>query len=91
MTAGRNSGDGGSALIAIRRPSLREARDGAEIVFVRLHDRQRVKIFAATCYESWQQWGAPRTLLSQNVELVELWRRGGLHGFSPRAEAGDDA
>ena len=44
-------------LLSIRLPSRREARSGAEIVFHRLYEGHEEVIFAAVCYEGWQQWG----------------------------------
>jgi hypothetical protein len=82
-------GDEGSSLIAIRRPTRAETRAGAEIAFVRRYRGRRETILAAVCYESWQQWNAPRDCLTQNVNLVERWRGGALPGFLPR-ENGDE-
>jgi hypothetical protein len=79
----RLCGDEAAGLIAIRRPTGAEARRGAEIVFVRRHRGVRETILASTCYESWQQWNAPRAALADNVELIERWRRGELPGFPP--------
>jgi hypothetical protein len=76
-------------LLAIRLPSRREARDGAEIVFHRVHEGCKETIYAAVCYEGWQQWGAVRNALSANVEIVEQWRRGEISGFIP-TEDGDE-
>lgn len=75
-------------LIAIRRPSLRERRHGAQIVFERLHDGRKETIYASTCYEGWQQWGAACPVLSANVETVEEWRRGNIPGFVPSTDGG---
>jgi hypothetical protein len=83
VSARRIDGDGASRLIAVRRPSRTERRNGAEIVFVRRLKGRNETICAAVCYESWQQWGAPQTVLADNVVLVERWRRGDLAGFSP--------
>jgi hypothetical protein len=73
-------------LLSIRLPSRREARSGAEIVFHRLHEGREEVIFAAVCYEGWQQWGAVREILSANVETVEHWRRGEIPGFMPQED-----
>ena len=73
-------------LLSIRLPSRREARLGAEIVFHRLHRGDEEVIFAAVCYESWQQWGPAMSVLWANVEMVEHWRRGKIPGFMPRED-----
>ena len=56
----------------VPRPTERNA----EIVFVWQAGRQRHRIQAARCYESWEQWGAPVHLLSANMPHIERWRRG---------------
>jgi hypothetical protein len=84
VSADDRTGRGSGGLIAIRRPTRREARNGAEIIFERLHEGRKEIIHAATCYESWQQWNAPRTVLSANVDVVEAWRHGRIAGMSPR-------
>jgi hypothetical protein len=73
-------------LLSIRLPTRREARSGAEIVFHRLHEGWEEAIYAAVCYEGWQQWGAFRDVLSANIETVEHWRHGEIPGFMPREE-----
>ena len=40
-----------------------------------------VKIYACQCYESWEQWGADRELLSRNVSRVEAWRNSLQHSY----------
>ena len=70
-------------LVAVRLPTRREARGGAEIVFERRHDGRSEVIYAARCYEGWQQWGASRDALTANVEIVERWRCGHIPGFMP--------
>jgi hypothetical protein len=50
--------------------------NNAEVVFS-YEDQstgETVKVYAAKCYESWEQWGAPTELLSRNVDRVEKWR-----------------
>ena len=75
-----------AGLVAIRLPTRRERRAGAEIVFERLHDGRAEVICATRCYEGWQQWGANRDALSANVELVERWRCGDILGFMPKED-----
>jgi hypothetical protein len=73
-----------SRLIAIRGPTRAEARAGAEIVFVReVRRSERETVLAAVCYESWQQWNAPHSVLCDNIEIIQLWRDGSIPGFSP--------
>lgn len=65
-----------SRLIETRPPTEaeKEARGGA-VVFVREHpNRRRDVIHADRCYEGWQQWGADRDTLADNVPDVEAWR-----------------
>lgn len=52
------------------------ARDDCKVKFTREDDKEkRYTIHACTCYESWQQWGAPKEVLGDNVDDVEEWRR----------------
>ena len=68
-----------SELLGTRKPTKKEAKAGAEIVFIR-EDKHgsisdTVEIMGATCHESWEQWGAPTDYLSDNVDDIEAWRR----------------
>ena len=73
-----------SKLIEMRLP--REG-ENCDIVFVRRDDRDFVyEIQAAVCYESWEQWGAYKEILSDNVDTVEAWRRGKFPEFQPPKE-----
>lgn len=65
-------------LIAIRQPTPAEKKRGAEIVFERKDGRTVHTILACKCYESWEQWGATRDVLSDNVGAVERWRHEGM-------------
>ena len=67
-----------SKLIAIRKPNRAEKKRGAEVVFVRKDGQREYTILAATCYESWEQWGAPTEILGDNVDTVERWRHRGI-------------
>ena len=64
-------------LIGWRKATKQEAKNhGAEVVFTRAEpDGTEHTIYACTCYESWEQWGAVRSVLSDNVSDVEAWRR----------------
>lgn len=63
------------------------ADGNGEIQFLRQgEDGRQYDIRAATCYESWQQWGADKEILGENVEIVEAWRRGQIPGFWPPTE-----
>jgi hypothetical protein len=75
-----------SQLLSIRLPTRREAKSGAEIVFHRLREGREEVIYAAVCYEGWQQWGASREVLSANVQTAEHWRRGEIPGFRPQED-----
>jgi hypothetical protein len=68
-----------TTLTGIRKPTPKERRKGAEVVFIRedTNSREHV-IYAATCHESWEQWGAITEILSDNVPTVEAWRKGNL-------------
>lgn len=50
---------------------------GKEAEFVREDEKgRRVAIQACRIHESWEQWGAPKSILSDNVQDVEDWRHG---------------
>ena len=68
-------------LVSVREPNRAERKRGAEIVFVRRDGRYKFVILAAKCYESWEQWGAPREVLGDNVPTVERWRQHGMECF----------
>jgi hypothetical protein len=71
-----------TTLEAVRKPTSAEARRGAEVVFERVdRDGHEHTILACKCYESWEQWGAIREVLCDNIDAVERWRREGLRGF----------
>jgi hypothetical protein len=69
-----------TTLAGLRKPTPKERKDrGAEIVFNREDEQGReYTIYAAKCYESWEQWGASTEVLSDNVPAVERWRHRGL-------------
>ncbi len=64
-----------------RLTGMREATDserkehGAEVVFTRKGNGETYTIYGCCCYESWEQWGAPREVLGDNVDTIEAWRR----------------
>ena len=63
-------------LIEIRKPTKEERENNdAEIIFIR-KDRFENEhiIYGCTCYESWQQWGVSKEILSDNVDDIEAWR-----------------
>lgn len=63
--------------IGSRKPTTEEKKNGAEIVFIREDSAGRqIEIFGCKVYESWEQWGAPTEVLSDNVKNIEAWRRG---------------
>jgi hypothetical protein len=63
-------------LIAVLEPSETQRTRGAEVVFLRRDDiGNLIEILACKCHESWEQWGAPFDVLSENASDVELWRR----------------
>lgn len=64
-----------SKLTDTRKPTPKEKKDGAEIVFEREKDGKEYTILAAKSYESWEQWGAPKDILADNVNTVEKWRK----------------
>lgn len=72
-----------SRLIEVREANAHEQRTHkAEVVFVRQHERgNRYTIFGTKSHDSWEQWGAPDDVLSDNVDAIERWRRnGGIEG-----------
>lgn len=66
-----------TTLIRRRKPTPKERRENqAEVVFEREDERGRhFTIYGATCYESWEQWGAPTEVLGDNVDEIEQWRK----------------
>jgi len=64
-------------LIEQRKPTKKEqTKNDAEIVFEREDDAGRsYTIYGAVCYESWQQWGAPKEVLGDNVDDIAQWRQ----------------
>ena len=69
-------------LVAVRKPTASEKKRGADVVFEREDSEGREHtILACRCYESWEQWGAITEVLSDNIDAVERWRRGGLDSF----------
>ena len=59
-----------------RQPTNEERKRGAQVVFVReeIASGKKINVLAAKCYESWEQWGAQREVLSENCSTVEAWR-----------------
>jgi hypothetical protein len=65
-----------SKLIETRNPTREEELADVEVVFVRKDKRGTLHtIYGCTVYESWEQWGAPREILSDNVPDIEAWRK----------------
>ena len=65
-----------TTLVGIRKPLLWEREKGADVVFVRMDtEGNYLNVYASTCYESWEQWGQPSEVLSDNVDDVENWRK----------------
>ena len=64
-------------LIQQRKPTTQDRdQNNAEVVFERKDPTGRIyTIYGCICYESWQQWGAPREILSDNVDDIERWRQ----------------
>ncbi len=61
-------------LIEIRKPTKEEKN--AEIVFIRKDKSNKIHtIYGCKCYESWEQWGASKEILGDNVDDIEKWRR----------------
>ena len=74
-------------LISVIKMPKRNAYQ-AEVEFVRRDEQGREYIiYACRCYESWEQWGAPTKILSENVEAVEIWRSQGVHQAKQLQEA----
>ncbi len=66
-----------TSFIGTSEPTEQQAANGAEIVFIRRNNStgKLIEIMGATCHESWEQWGQPREILSENVEDIENWRK----------------
>jgi hypothetical protein len=63
-------------LIKITTPNSDEIKNGAEVAFIRKDNFGRFhRVLGCKCYESWEQWGADREILSDNVRTIEIWRR----------------
>jgi hypothetical protein len=62
--------------LGTRKPTPEETKKGAEIIFIWWEEgrEELININGATCYESWEQWGAIPELLSENIENIENWR-----------------
>ena len=67
----------GTTLIGWRKATKQEAKErGAEVVFTREDaDGNKHIIYGCVCYESWEQWGARREILADNVADIEAWRQ----------------
>lgn len=64
-------------LIDVRGPSAAEAEDGAWIVFHRREPDGLEHFIKASYHEGgYQQWGAPTSVLGDNVSAVTLWAEG---------------
>ena len=70
-------------LTGIRKATKAERKSrGAEVVFTWEDEQGREHtIYGCTCYESWEQWGAPRDVLSDNCPSIERWRHQGLESM----------
>lgn len=57
-------------------PYEKEKQPAAEIVFIRRDNITGAlyTIYACQCYESYEQWNAPRDILADNVSYVQQWR-----------------
>jgi hypothetical protein len=71
-------------LVQVRVPNRNEIKGGAEVVFIRLDREPGIvlkghrgthTIYAAKCFESFEQWGAPYSVLADNLTAAYNWRR----------------
>lgn len=63
-------------LILINKPNKALRSEGVDVVFKRIDRFDNVyTIYGCECYESWQQWGASKDVLSDNVDDIEAWRK----------------
>ena len=54
---------------------IEPGKGNAEVVFIRKDESGReYRIYGCKCYESWEQWGAPREILADNCDDIENWR-----------------
>lgn len=75
-----------SKLISIEVPQLDEK--GADVVFVRKVGRFKVRVKACLYNEQgWQQWGAEKSVLGDNVPVVEAWAEGMRNAYEAGARA----
>lgn len=67
-------------LTGIRKATKAEHKQrGAEVVFTREDSQGReYTIYGRKCYESWEQWGVPAYVLSDNCDAIERWRHQGM-------------
>lgn len=63
-----------TTLICISKPTVSEKKRGAEVVFVREDKDNTYRVLGCKCCESWEQWGAPVSVLGDNVDDIEQWR-----------------
>ena len=77
MTIAGGQGDVMSTELVRRRLPIQAERNlGSEIVFIRKDNFGKYyKVLARRSHESWEQWGAPTEVLSDNVPDVEKWRK----------------
>ena len=69
-------------LVSIRKPTKAEEKRGADVVFEREDsDGREYTILGCKCYESWEQWGQPAEILSDNCDAIENWRHCGMASF----------
>lgn len=62
--------------LGLRKPTKEEKNKGAEVVFLRKDFNGNViSVYGAKCYESFEQWGAPVEVLSDNCINIESWRK----------------
>lgn len=64
-------------LLGWRKATKAEKKSkGADVVFTREdEDGKEYTIYGCKCYESWEQWGQPGYILSENVDAIEEWRQ----------------
>ena len=65
-----------TTLLYSRGASPKEKEKGAEIVFVRGDENDNEHtIYGRALYGSWEQWGTIPSILGDNVEDIERWKR----------------
>lgn len=55
----------------------------AEAIFIRegVDTKKEYIVYGCRCFESYQQWGQPMSILTDNIPDIEYWRKNRLYLF----------